>query len=67
MPPSIDSITYNPAVHLGPSSSLDASGTVTYAIDAAGYHKSDVLDGGTILVDGTSSLKASPPRKRGPR
>jgi filamentous hemagglutinin family protein len=43
---------YLPTVHLGPACVLDAAGVATYTFDATGYHKTNVLAGGTILVDG---------------
>ena len=41
-----------PTLHLGTQSSLDASGAAIYGTGITGYHKTDVLDGGTITLDG---------------
>ena len=44
--------TFLPSIHLGPASLIDAAGTTTYKTDLAGYHKSGVADGGSIIIDG---------------
>lgn len=43
---------YVPGIHLGPLSVLDVSGRSVSTLDFTGYHKSDVLDGGTISIEG---------------
>jgi filamentous hemagglutinin family protein len=41
-----------PTLHLGTQGSLDVSGAATDGTGVTGYHKTDVLDGGTITLDG---------------
>lgn len=43
---------YVPGIHLGPVSAIDVSGRTVSTLDFTGYHKSDVLDGGTISLAG---------------